>query len=138
MIVLFFEVLTTLLIYFPLLTGGIWGKLNGNFIELSEMIGPALIWLISYAVARYFTSFKLDQLPSVRILQKMLTRIEAFYGRSRGLFLFIYTVIFTFFGSWAAISRHRAFHSSGYDLGIYHNAIWNLTPRKRIHDVGDR
>ena len=28
---------------------------------------------------------------------------------------------------WVALQRHRAFESHGYDLGIFTNAIWNLT-----------
>lgn len=44
----------------------------------------------------------------------------------------------TFFGSiafWASIRRHAAFESHAFDLGIFTNAIWNLTHQGKLYSA---
>lgn len=116
-----------LLVLFPLLTGGFWFQKPGLFIELVELAIPVLLLSGYGLLLNRSLHFPLEKSPLSLFLKKIWDQwifhlnqkpIRVLIGGS----LLVGTV-------WALVSlrRHWSFNSGAADLGIFHNAIWNLT-----------
>lgn len=126
-VVKIWDVLFWITVLFPLLTGGIWIREPGLKIELSQIsIQLGVLWLWGMALL-WKNKDAFTRASSIRFLNKLWAcwrgRLET---HPRGTLL----AGFLFFGtlwSWVALERHWAYASGYADLGIFVNAIWNLT-----------
>lgn len=123
------------LIVFPLLTGGIWVSRPGLKLELSELAVPVLLTaLLGAALGSHFGRKRmgtpawnwLSQASSVRAAHQLWRLWTAALTRKRGT-LWIAALAVGTLWAWVALRRHWAFGSGSADLGIFTNAIWNLT-----------
>lgn len=116
------------LIVFPLLTGGLWIHQPGLKIELSELTVPVvLVTLVSFLVAALPKKGSLQQLSSARLALVAWRAWERWLGTRPKVALCGGAAAVA--ALWAAVSlrRHGSYGSGAADLGIFTNAIWNLT-----------
>lgn len=121
------DVLFWVTVLFPLLTGGIWIREPGLKIELSQIsIQLAILWIWGMVLMRRNTD-SLLQASSIRFLSRLWTYWQSRLHRHPTRTLAISYIFFGSLWSWVALERHWAFSSGYADLGIFANAIWNLS-----------
>lgn len=115
------------LIAFPLLTGGIWVRRPGLFIEHSNIGIPVLVMaLFALAISRK-GSANLKNSYFYQTLGKSWTAWTDALQKKPALTLVAGTFVWSLLEGLASLRRHWAFHSNAYDLGIFTNALWNWT-----------
>lgn len=123
----FFDALVWLLIVFPFLSGGVWIKRPGLWIELSELAVPTLIVVFFAWILRRKFRFSLEHLSSIRFLRYLW---NTWFRSIRTNPIKTLVLGSTLVGLlWFLVSyfRHYTFHSHAVDLGIFTSAMWNLT-----------
>lgn len=125
--VLFFDFLVWLLIVFPWITGGIWIRKPGLFIELSDISIPTLLVALLALLLKKGFHAPLERASSWRAASalwrfwtKSMTARPIFALSSGWLFSSLILAS-------AALFRHWGLESHSFDLGIFTNAIFNLT-----------
>lgn len=114
-------------VVFPFLTGGVWFTLGHLKLELAELALPVL--LVSAFGGVLAWGLKID-LSSSFFFQKgkrLWVFWESCLNRSPRWALSVGTVGVGALLSWVSLQRHWAYGSGAYDLGIFTNALWNLT-----------
>ena len=129
----FWDFLTAVLVVFPLLTGGIWIKRPGLFIELSDMSVPVIVVTALAVLIRFYLKKPLEKSFFFRLGAALWERWCAALEKSPARTLFAGWIFFAFLLGLSALRRHHAFESSSWDLGIYHNAIWNFVHGKWLY-----
>lgn|GEM_PF-1412092 len=124
--ILLWDFFASILVVFPLLTGGIWIKRPGLFIELSELSVPVIIVTLLAVLLRYGFKADLKQSYILRATERCWNRWREALETRPARTLLMGWIFFTFLLALSAIRRHYSFESSSWDLGIYHNAIWNF------------
>ena len=115
------------LIYFPLFTGGVWYERPGLFLELSELAVPVLIVAFFGALFHFKFRDDLSRTSSLRLALRAWTWWNKLLTNQPKKALFIGSLFFSVLWSLASLRRHWALGSGVADLGIFTNAIWNLT-----------
>lgn len=112
----------------PLLTGGIWIRRPGLKLELTQVSIPLAVLSLWGA---YFLYRKrraaLESTSSLRFVLRAWGLWRKSVEERPALTLFLATLFFGTLWSWVSLNRHWAFLSGFADLGIFLNAIWNLT-----------
>jgi uncharacterized membrane protein len=121
-----FDFSVFILILFPFLTGGVWYRRPGLWLELSELGVPVLLVGALALFLRKFLKIPLDESWSLRSFRRIWAlwsgRLEA-----RPAFTLWGAAILVGTGwAMASLLRHWSFGSHSFDLGIFTNAIWNL------------
>lgn len=127
----FWDFLVWVLIAFPLLTGGVWIKRPGLFIELAELGGPVLVVSLLGALLHYWKKIELSEASSIRLALNLWRRWNELIEQKPRATLWLTALCSTVLLSLSSLRRHWAYGSGAYDLGIFTNAIWNLT-----HGIG--
>ncbi len=123
----FWDLPVILLIAFPLLMGGIWIKYPGLHLELTELGIPVLIVTFWGVTLKWVFNLPIENSLSARWAKKLWSRWnQAVQKRPQRTLLLGFGFI-SLIWSLASLRRHWAFHSGSADLGIFTNAIWNLT-----------
>lgn len=114
------------LVFFPLLGGGVWIMRPGLKLELTQLAIPTIIVTIwaGFLNSRGYCVQKTSAFRCIRHLwewweKKLRTKPKASLMMATFAVAFIYAL--------ASLRRHWAFSSGAADLGIFTNAIWNLT-----------
>ena len=122
----FWDLLTAVLVIFPFLTGGIWYSRPGLFIELSDLSVPTLIVAMLALIFKFGFNTQIEKSFWVRLGSKMFSKwsreLETHRARTLTLAWFAVGALWSF----SSLRRHGAFDTNSFDLGIYHNAIWNF------------
>lgn len=121
------DFLVWVLFLFPVLTGGIWYRRPGLKLELTETQVPVFLVSLLAAILIWKFQLPLQETTSVRFLVLLWNRWEqkVFNRPKQALgfgFAFVSCLSIT-----VALLRHWSFGSGAADLGIFTNAIWNLT-----------
>lgn len=114
-------------IFFPFITGGIWISRPGLFLELSDLGIPVLIAGIFGLILTQSFKVSLSQTSSVRLIRYLSLRWVYALEHHPKKSLWLGALLWGLLGSLASLRKHQAFESHAYDLGIFTNAIWNLT-----------
>ncbi len=121
----FWDLSVWILIFSPLLTGGVWIKKPGFHIELTELAVPVLIVSLLTVIFHSGFGISLENTSSVRLAKKTWE-----FWTSLVLTHHIKTVWLGSFAvgtlwALASLRRHAAYGSGAADLGIFTNTIWN-------------
>jgi uncharacterized membrane protein len=128
MILLFTDLAIWALLYFPILTGGLWINRTGLKIELSELSVPVLICSALLALSyKRKGSTAVFRLSSVRVALRAWSFWEKKIEERPQWALSSLVILIGSIFAYASLRRHWAYESSAYDLGIYTGALWNLT-----------
>ncbi|MGZ3692746.1 MAG: DUF2079 domain-containing protein [Bdellovibrionota bacterium] len=121
------DILFLLFVFFPLVTGGLWLHRPHLHLELAQP-GPAAVVLGAWLL---LARRKGNSFPAQSFVILTMEKCWEFWCRQlRSRETLTLIVAWIFFGSlWfsAAWARHITFRSGSIDLGIFTNAIWNLS-----------
>lgn len=123
----FWDFLVWVFIIFPLITGGVWIKRPGLFIEVAELGGPVLAVSLLGALLYFWKRIDLTQSSSLQLALRLWKKWNDFLDQRTHLTLWSGALCSATLLSLSSLRRHWAFGSGAYDLGIFTNAIWNLT-----------
>lgn len=125
--VLLWDILVWILFVFPWVTGGVWIKQPGLKLELSEVGIPVLVLAVLASGLKWIGNAPLEQASSVRFLMLCWNRWQEILFRSPKKTLWLAASGIGLVEAFASFRRHWAMGSGAADLGIFTNAIWNLT-----------
>lgn len=126
-ITVLWDILAWLLVGFPLLTGGVWIHEPGLKIEISEIGIPFLIVAALGTLLKAGYKAPLERTTSVRVFLNVWNRWQAWMRRDSKKALLAGALVQTIILSAVSLRRHWSIGSGAADLGIFTNAIWNLT-----------
>lgn len=112
--------LVAVFILFPLLTGGIWIQRPGLFVELSDLGAPVLIISFAALLLKGVFRFPIEKSFWVKVFRSSWSQWKRCSPWAAAL------AVGTL-GSLTSLLRHWNFESHAFDLGIFTNALWNLT-----------
>ena len=116
-----------LTVLFPLLTGGIWTNKPGFKIELTQIsIQLIVLALLAMAMERARRG-TLEKLYTIQFCTKLVNAWQSLMQKNPKKGLLGGFLLAGSLWSLVALRRHWAFSSGYADLGIFVNAIWNLT-----------
>lgn len=107
-------------------TGGAVIRLGGTKIELTQ-IGLHSAILLALALLLHWRGISVRETSFCRLWLKAWRLWQRLLSLWPALTLLLATMAVGFFWFVVAAERHRGLHSSAADLGIFTNAIWNLT-----------
>jgi len=121
------DALVWLTIILPVLTGGIWIHRPGLKVELTQINAQvfvlSLIGFFVFSVLR----FPLQETSSIRFLTFLWKTWKGLVENKGYKALLVGALLVAILFAAASIRRHLSFGSGAADLGIFTNAIWNLT-----------
>ena len=126
-IVRFWDALLCVLVVFPLLTGGVWIKRPGLFLELSELGVPVIVVTIIGLGVFVWLRAPLESSLVVQGFRRLWSHWSRWVSDFPKITLWSAAALVTVLWSWVAFRRHWNLATSSHDLGIFTNAIWNLT-----------
>jgi uncharacterized membrane protein len=124
---IFWDCLVWVLFIFPILTGGVWIRQPGLTLELTEVSVPVVVLAALGFLLKKYKKTPLEQASSVRCMNWAWSFWKAQLWKHERLTLLAMTLGAGVLSSAVALKRHWAFGSGASDLGIFTNAIWNLT-----------
>jgi len=121
------DALAWILFLFPILTGGIWFRRPGLKLELTEASIPVLVLTVLGFTLHHLFQTRLEEASSVRFVLWLWNRWRKEVLDRPNTALWSMAGLVGTLESWVALRRHWAYGSGAADLGIFTNAIWNLT-----------
>jgi uncharacterized membrane protein len=126
-IALFWDFLVWTTVLFPLFAGGFWIRQPGLKIELTELAVPVLVVSLLALLFQKVFKTSLEGVSSVRFAKALWGRWCEFLSKRPAMTLWSVVGVLTLVWAFASLRRHWAYESGAADLGIFTNAIWNLT-----------
>lgn len=111
----------------PVLTGGVWIKRPGLFLEISDPGIPVLLLTCLGGIFYRFFQTPLQLSSSARISLRVFRGWQNHLALTPKRTLFLSSLVMGILAAFASLRRHWAFESHSYDLGIFTNVLWNLT-----------
>src|SRR3989344_8690719 len=119
------DFLLWIFVAFPLITGGIWFR-NGK-IEFTQITIPVVVLGIFAVILFYYKNISIEGASSVRLFKKLWQKWLLLLDIKPKRTLFAVMCVFSALWFVASLRRHYAFSSGAADLGIFTNALWNLS-----------
>jgi uncharacterized membrane protein len=124
---IFWDFLVWSLVLFPLIAGGVWIRQPGLKIEVTELAVPVLIVSLLGILFQKVFKTSLEQVSSARFMKCLWKSWFEAVGSRPYKTLWSVVGVLTLIWGFASLRRHWAYESGAADLGIFTNAIWNLT-----------
>ena len=118
---------TLLLVVFPLLTGGVWIRRPHLFLELSDLGVSVLIVACLAVVLKTVFHRSVERSRVLAVSLRLWKGWSGWIERRPGAALSGGTAWVAAIWAWVSLAKHAALDSHAFDLGIFTNAIWNLT-----------
>ena len=125
--ILVWDILFWVTVLFPLLTGGIWINQPGLRFELTQLNLPMAVLSVVAFFMHFYGGLDMQRASSLKLVLRAWDWWSGRVKKSPARSLLAATLFFAVLGGLAALRRHWAFSSDDADLGIFTNAIWNLT-----------
>lgn len=122
-----FDFAFTILVAFPLFTGGVWVKTPSYSVELAELGVPVLIAALVALICQVSFRQNLTQGFWAKLGIGAWQKWKSALGKNENRMLWLGAFTFGTLWSTVALRRHWSFDSGASDLGIFTNAIFNLS-----------
>ncbi len=122
----FWDFLAWVTVLFPLFTGGVWIRRPHFFFELSQINGP-VIALTIFALLLARKRINVEETSSMRLLLRLWENWKSYFQKDAERTVWLSWIFVGFLWGLVGCERHWGYQSGYADLGIFDNAIWNLT-----------